>query len=189
MSRQPLRQFVRQARPRPAVAAVAIPPTLPRFQSSAACAPLAHPAGSHGRFAPSSESKSYGQPLPSTHPHLLQPGELTPFISAAEYHARRQRLVDSLEDGAVVIIAGGQIQYMTQNILSVTWSFAWSCPSEWRAHRSRPETAHPRPLLLGLCSYRFRQQSNMWYLTGFEEPNSAIVIGTFRGPFSPGRGH
>ena len=53
----------------------------------------------------------------STHPHLLQPGELTPFVSADEYHQRRKRLVDSLEDGAIVVIAGGQIQYMTQNIL------------------------------------------------------------------------
>lgn len=26
-------------------------------------------------------------------------------------------------------------------------------------------------------SYRFRQRSNMWYLTGFEEPDSAVVIG------------
>ncbi|GAA5869896.1 hypothetical protein JCM3774_000523 [Rhodotorula dairenensis] len=139
MSRQPLRQLVRQARPRPA--AVISPSLPPRFQSSAACAPLAHPSGSQGRFAPSTETKSYGQPLPSTHPHLLQPGELTPFISADEYHNRRKKLVDSLEDGAVVVIAGGKIQYMTQNIF-----------------------------------YRFRQQSNMWYLTGFEEPDSAVVI-------------
>lgn len=114
MSCQPLRQLVRQARPRPAAV---VAPILPRFQSSAACAPLAHPSGAGGRFAPTSETKSYGQPLPSTHPHLLQPGELTPFVSADEYHQRRQRLVDSLEDGAIVVIAGGQIQYMTQNIL------------------------------------------------------------------------
>ncbi|GAA5986729.1 hypothetical protein JCM10908_000873 [Rhodotorula pacifica] len=138
MSRQPLRQLARQARPRPAAV---VSPTPTRFQSSAACAPLAHPSGSQARFAPASETKSYGQPLPSTHPHLLQPGELTPFISANEYHERRRKLVDSLEDGAIVIVAGGQIQYMTQNIF-----------------------------------YRFRQQSNMWYLTGFEEPDSAVVI-------------
>lgn len=114
MSCQPLRHLVRQARPR---SAAAVAPILPRFQSSAASAPLAHPSGAQGRFAPTSETKSYGQPLPSTHPHLLQPGELTPFVSADEYHQRRKRLVDSLEDGAIVVIAGGQIQYMTQNIL------------------------------------------------------------------------
>jgi len=29
------------------------------------------------------------------------------------------------------------------------------------------------------CSYKFRQASNMWYLTGWEEPNSALVLGKF----------
>lgn len=116
MTRPAIRHLVQQARPRPGAGDVSSG-RLFRFQSSAACAPLAHPTGDKGHFAPTSNVKSYGQPLPSTHPHLLQPGELTPCISANEYHERRQRLVDSLEDGAVVIIAGGQIQYMTQNIL------------------------------------------------------------------------
>ncbi|POY74093.1 hypothetical protein BMF94_2905 [Rhodotorula taiwanensis] len=140
MTRPAIRHLVQQARPRPGAGDVSSG-RLFRFQSSAACAPLAHPTGDKGHFAPTSNVKSYGQPLPSTHPHLLQPGELTPCISANEYHERRQRLVDSLEDGAVAIIAGGQVQYMTQNIF-----------------------------------YRFRQQSNMWYLTGFEEPDSAVVL-------------
>jgi hypothetical protein len=27
-------------------------------------------------------------------------------------------------------------------------------------------------------SYKYRQASDFWYLTGFEEPDSAIVLGT-----------
>lgn len=26
-------------------------------------------------------------------------------------------------------------------------------------------------------SYRFRQSSDFWYLTGFEEPDSAVILG------------
>jgi len=27
-------------------------------------------------------------------------------------------------------------------------------------------------------SYKYRQASDFWYLTGFEEPDSAVVLGT-----------
>lgn len=49
--------------------------------------------------------------------------------------------MDKLEDGATVIIAGGRVQYMSQNIF-----------------------------------YKFRQRSNLWYLTGWEEPDSVLVL-------------
>ncbi|GAA6031071.1 hypothetical protein JCM8097_003990 [Rhodosporidiobolus ruineniae] len=100
--------------------------------------PLSHPTPTH--FAVPT-TKSYGQPLPSTHPHLLAPGELTIGIQANEYEQRRRKLVEGLEDGATVVIAGGKTLYMTQNIF-----------------------------------YRFRQRSNFWYLTGFEEPDSALIL-------------
>lgn len=35
----------------------------------------------------------------------------------------------------------------------------------------------PRLNLRPRCSYRFRQRSNFWYLTGFEEPDSALILG------------
>ncbi|GAA6012092.1 hypothetical protein JCM10207_005125 [Rhodosporidiobolus poonsookiae] len=111
-----------------------------RAYASAVPQPLAHPSSSSRPFAPP-PSKGYGQPLPSTHPHLLAPGELTPGISAAEYADRRRRLMDGLEDGAMVVVAGGKTLYMSQNIF-----------------------------------YRFRQRSNFWYLTGFEEPDSALIL-------------
>jgi Aminopeptidase P, N-terminal domain len=29
-----------------------------------------------------------------------------------------------------------------------------------------------------VLSYKYRQDSDFWYLTGFEEPNSAVTLGT-----------
>ena len=33
------------------------------------------------------------------------------------------------------------------------------------------------PILIIVWSYRFRQASDFWYLTGFEEPSAAVVLG------------
>lgn len=79
--------------------------------------PLLHPPSTPPRPGYLPPTKQYGQPLPSTHPHLLSQGELTPGIKASEYEDRRKRLMDRLEDGATVVIAGGKVQYMSQNIL------------------------------------------------------------------------
>lgn len=49
--------------------------------------------------------------------------------------------MDQLEDGAVVLVMGGRIKYMS-----------------------------------GAIFYRFRQASNFWYLTGFQEPDAAVVF-------------
>lgn len=92
--------------------------TAPRLLSrpslrSLSSAPLAHP------LAPLREptAPGFGQPLPSTHPHLLAPGEITQGISADEYESRRKRLMDGLEDGAVVVVAGGRLKYASGKIL------------------------------------------------------------------------
>lgn len=90
-----------------------------------------------------SPSAGYGQPLPFSHPHLLAPGELSIGIQASEYEQRRRALMAGLEEGAVVIVAGGRIKYMSANIF-----------------------------------YKFRQASNMAYLTAWDEPNSTLVLGT-----------
>ncbi|GAA5889606.1 hypothetical protein JCM8208_001071 [Rhodotorula glutinis] len=152
MDRALLRSIKRTARP--GATRLALPPPPPRLgrtrpqptpstrsYASAACPPLSHPTRPHAPVQSTSSSTAYGQPLPSTHPHLLAPGQLTPGISAAEYEQRRRNLVDRLEDGAVVVIAGGKTVYSSQNIF-----------------------------------YRFRQRSNFWYLTGFEEPDSALIL-------------
>jgi len=84
---------------------------------------------------------SYGQPQFSSHPHLLQPGEITPGISEREYEQRRKTLMDSLPEDSLVVCLGGQLKYMSGQIF-----------------------------------YKFRQASDFWYLTGFEEPDSALIL-------------
>jgi intermediate cleaving peptidase 55 len=54
---------------------------------------------------------SFGQPVHETHPHLLQPGELTPGITAQEYADRRTRLAAQLPPRAVAIVAASDIQF------------------------------------------------------------------------------
>ena len=55
----------------------------------------------------------FGQPLYETHPHLLQPGELTPGISAHEYADRRTRLAKQLPKGAVAVVAAADVVQRT----------------------------------------------------------------------------
>jgi len=91
-----------------------------RFSSAPLPSPLRHPPTSSTSSASSSSSSlsptAFGQPLPATHPHLLQQGQLTIGIPYSEYEARRSSLMDSLPDGSVVVLAGGRLQYSSQSI-------------------------------------------------------------------------
>ncbi|ORY61602.1 peptidase M24, structural domain-containing protein [Pseudomassariella vexata] len=53
----------------------------------------------------------FGQPVHETHPHLLQAGELTPGITAQEYHDRRSRLLSSLPPNSAVLLPSASVQY------------------------------------------------------------------------------
>ncbi|GLB33304.1 putative peptidase M24 [Lyophyllum shimeji] len=83
----------------------------------------------------------YGQPLFPSHPHLVQPQELTPGIPLEDYEQRRRRLMDRLPDNSLVVSVAAPIKYMSKNIF-----------------------------------YKYRQASDFWYLTGFEEPDSAVIL-------------
>ncbi|UZJ55987.1 hypothetical protein CBS101457_005307 [Exobasidium rhododendri] len=121
-------------------------------------------SSSSSQNATSAKSRRYGQPLPSTHPHLfplrhsLLAGadvehfdahgnrnvaydELTPGIPSNEYEDRRKKLMERLPEKSVVVVMSGRVKNMSGNIF-----------------------------------YRFRQDSNFLYLTGFQEPDSAIVL-------------
>ncbi|EJD54152.1 Creatinase/aminopeptidase [Auricularia subglabra TFB-10046 SS5] len=89
----------------------------------------------------------FGQPRPETHPHLLKPGEITPGIQAAEYEARRTRLMDALPSNSVVVAVAAPVKYMSGSAMADT-----------------------------PCSYRYRQDSNLFYLTGWQEPSAAVVM-------------
>jgi hypothetical protein len=58
-----------------------------------------------------------GQPLHATHPHLVGPNDLTPGITANEYHERRKKLMASLPDGSVVVCMGGTVRLVSQREL------------------------------------------------------------------------
>lgn len=91
--------------------------------------------------APQGSFLSAGQPIHETHSHQLRPGEITPGISAQEYYARRQLILDSIPDKSLVIIPGNDVQFATNSVF-----------------------------------YEFRQDPNFFYLTGFLEPQAALVL-------------
>ncbi|KAI0532151.1 peptidase M24, structural domain-containing protein [Xylaria digitata] len=53
----------------------------------------------------------FGQPVHETHPHLLEPGELTPGITAQEYHERRAALCWLLPANSAVILRSADLKY------------------------------------------------------------------------------
>ncbi|TKA56746.1 hypothetical protein B0A55_11494, partial [Friedmanniomyces simplex] len=53
----------------------------------------------------------FGQPLHETHPHLIKAGDLTPGISALEYHHRRAALTRKLPRNSVAILAASDLKY------------------------------------------------------------------------------
>ncbi|KAK5131225.1 hypothetical protein LTR08_001194 [Meristemomyces frigidus] len=53
----------------------------------------------------------FGQPVHETHPHLVAAGELTPGISALEYHHRRAALARKLPRNSVAVLAAAETKY------------------------------------------------------------------------------
>ncbi|KAK9240700.1 peptidase M24, structural domain-containing protein [Lipomyces kononenkoae] len=53
----------------------------------------------------------FGQPTFETRPHMLKEGELTPGISALEYHFRRHKLIEQLPVGAAAVLVGNELKY------------------------------------------------------------------------------
>lgn len=54
---------------------------------------------------------SFGQPTHETHPHILASGELTPGITALEYHERRRSLARKLPRDSIAILAASEVKY------------------------------------------------------------------------------
>lgn len=73
-----------------------------------------------------SVAEDIGQPSPSTHPHLLLPGELTPGIAAAEYAARRAALFARLPDDSLVVLPSAPELFFSGTQIPV--------PSAYRQH-------------------------------------------------------
>ncbi|EME49705.1 hypothetical protein DOTSEDRAFT_30891 [Dothistroma septosporum NZE10] len=108
----------------------------PTFRTRPCCAQL-----NNNRTLVSAAEIQFGQPLHETHPHLIQPGDLTPGISALEYHHRRAALARKLPRDSVAVLAAADVKYRS-----------------------------------GAVFYDFHQESNFFYLTGFNEPDAVAVI-------------
>ena len=55
----------------------------------------------------------YGQPLASSHGHLIHSEETTSGIPQAEYDRRRRELMESLPEGSLAVCVAGQMKYMS----------------------------------------------------------------------------
>ncbi|KAH8204449.1 hypothetical protein TruAng_001365 [Truncatella angustata] len=115
----PLRQLQQQARRQASSTSTS---SLQATVSGARpCAPkstLGYPACRNNRLSSQrsystvpASSVLFGQPVHETHPHLLAPGELTPGITAQEYHERRAKLVAALPTGSAVLLPAAPVQY------------------------------------------------------------------------------
>ncbi|KAI1860922.1 uncharacterized protein JN550_011077 [Neoarthrinium moseri] len=119
----PLRQLQRQANRQASSFSTAARPRAPATTTLlcrclAPTAPAPTPSSPRARRAYATAATTvpassflFGQPVHETHPHLLAPGELTPGISAQEYHERRARLVAALPEGSAVLLPSAQTQY------------------------------------------------------------------------------
>lgn len=82
-----------------------------------------------------------GQPLYETRPYLVNPGELTPGITAVEYYQRRLRLASRMKPNSIAILVGHNVKYAS-----------------------------------GAVFYPFQQNTDFFYMTGWDEPNSVAII-------------
>ncbi|KAJ3385668.1 hypothetical protein HDU92_002940 [Lobulomyces angularis] len=57
-----------------------------------------------------------GQPLPETHPHLLQPNEISPFLLLSTFRQRRSKLASKMRKNSMAIIGGYGLRYATGSI-------------------------------------------------------------------------
>ncbi|KAI1166147.1 peptidase M24, structural domain-containing protein [Nemania serpens] len=83
-------------------------PTLPKSRSSSSSSPACR---AYSLTATHASQHLFGQPVHETHPHLLKPGELTPGITAQEYHDRRSALCARLPAGSAVVLRSAEVQY------------------------------------------------------------------------------
>nr|XP_037286975.1 xaa-Pro aminopeptidase 3-like [Rhipicephalus microplus] len=103
----------------------------------------------------SRQPRLYGQPTAATHPHLLREDELTPGLTRQEFAYRRQKLIDDILQ--LCAFSGSPGTRTTKNHAVVVLSATKAYMSD-------------------KIPYPFRQNSDFLYLTGFQEPDSALVI-------------
>ncbi|KAI8797923.1 Xaa-Pro aminopeptidase 3 isoform X1 [Biomphalaria glabrata] len=97
-----------------------------------------------------SHVRYFGQPAAQTHPHLIAEGEVTPGISRKEIYTRRCKLVTTALD-------------MFKGMKSA-YSHLFIFPSATTQYMTND------------IPYVFRQNSDFLYFSGFQEPDSLLLI-------------
>jgi intermediate cleaving peptidase 55 len=78
----------------------------------------------------------FGQPLHETHPHLLDPGELTPGITALEYSQRRARFAAKLPSNSIALLPAADVKFRSG---SVFYDFHQECNFFYLTGFNEPE--------------------------------------------------
>ena len=94
--------------------------------------------------------RSFGQPASKTHPHLLLDGEVTPGLSKLEYKNRRYCLMSE--------ILRSEYGSLENHVVII--------PSAVKTFMTQD------------IPYPFRQNTDFLYLTGFQEPDSVLLLET-----------
>ncbi|XP_035893468.1 xaa-Pro aminopeptidase 3 [Anopheles stephensi] len=108
-------------------------------------------ASPHSSFVRACHNATFGQPVHSTHPHLVRPGEVLAGIPLQEVKTRRHTLLHTLRDHAAV-----QTGAATNHIVVI--------PSACKKYMSNK------------IPYVFRQNTDFLYLSGCQEPDSVLVL-------------
>ncbi|KAM9780128.1 xaa-Pro aminopeptidase 3 [Neosynchiropus ocellatus] len=94
-----------------------------------------------------------GQPSAFTHPHLIKHGEVTPGLTQTEFELRRQRLACLIEEQSDRLGPSNPSRSHVAIVLS-----------------------HPTRYMTNDIPYPFHQNQDFLYLSGFLEPDSALVL-------------
>jgi len=105
----------------------------------------------HAKIPKLTSRRGIGQPTPETHPHLLGQLQITPGISKFEFKERRRRMLRLISNTA----AGKKFDKHAIIILG-----------------------SPMKIMSGDIPYPFHQNSDFLYLTGFKEPDAALILET-----------
>lgn len=117
----------------------------------------------------------FGQPTQFTHPHLLQPNELTIGLLPTEFAERRERLMERIAKHCV------DFKRPQRNMVNSTYPQANSVKFHLIVSFSIAQViipASPKKYMTGKIPYFFRQNTDFFYLTGCLEPDSVLVLWT-----------
>ncbi|WAQ98104.1 XPP3-like protein [Mya arenaria] len=92
----------------------------------------------------------FGQPIVQTHPHLIGQDEVTPGINKQEYQQRRTSLISNVVEKTAESIRNHIMIFPSASKVYMTYDIP----------------------------YPFRQNTEFLYLSGFQEPDSVLVLQT-----------